>query len=309
MDSSGARWDDLRTFLEVTRQGSLHAAARRLKVDHSTVCRRIARLEALLSLKLLDRTGQGVAVRPEAQALLAHVKKMDAHASALQDSLARAEAVQTVRVATMEGIASGYLARRLAALPRFAPNVRLELVSIPQTVDLSRKEADIFLSFFDPKTRGLTSALYGSFSLFLYCSPDYARRRGVPRSREELHDHLFVGYIDELLAIHAVRWLDELVSEPEMSFTSNSILAQCNAAVAGLGIVLLPTFVGAGVEGLQRVLPEAAVQREVWVSFRTEQMHLRRITGVTRFLQFIFQRDADFLAGTSLDQKRVAQSA
>jgi DNA-binding transcriptional LysR family regulator len=301
MNSSAARWDDLRTFLEVARQGSVHAAAKRLKVDHSTVSRRIERLESLLSLKLLDRTRKGIAVRPEAQALLAHIKQMDVHASALEDSVGGTEAAQTVRIATMEGIASCYLAKCLASLPRFAPNVRLELVSIPQTVDLSRKEADIFLSFFDPKTRGLNSALYGRFSLFLYCSPEYIRRHGIPRSREDLQDHVFVGYIDDLLAIHAVRWLDELIPEPEMSFTSNSVLAQCNAAVSGLGIVLLPTFVAAGIAGLQRILPESSVQREVWVSVRIEQSHLRRITSVTRFLQFIFERDADFLAGKPVD--------
>jgi DNA-binding transcriptional LysR family regulator len=51
----------------------------------------------------------------------------------------------------MEGLASLYLARCLPALSQFAPNTKIELVSIPQTVDLTRKEADIFLSFFNPK--------------------------------------------------------------------------------------------------------------------------------------------------------------
>jgi DNA-binding transcriptional LysR family regulator len=94
-----------------------------------------------------------------------------------------------------------------------------------------------------------------------------------------------------------VRWLDELVSEPQMSFKSNSILAQCNAAVSGLGIVLLPTFVAAGVKELQRIAPEINVQREVWVSVRTEQAHFARIESVTQFLEYIFKRDADFLLG------------
>ncbi len=42
-------------------------------------------------------------------------------------------------------------------MQRFAPNVKIELVSMPQPVDLSRKEADIFLSFFNPRLPGLTS--------------------------------------------------------------------------------------------------------------------------------------------------------
>jgi len=296
---SAAKWDDLRIFLEVARQGSVHAASKRLKLDHSTVTRRIGKLESLLSVKLLDRSRKGIAVREEAQALLKHIEQMDMHASSLEGTVTRTgnESTQTVRIATMEGLASLYLARCLPALSQFAPNVKIELVSIPQTVDLTRKEADIFLSFFNPKTRGLKSALFGRVSLFLYCSPDYMHRHGLPRDRKDLQKHSFVGYIDDLLAIHAVRWLDEVIAKPTMSFHSNSIIAQCNAAVSGLGIVLLPTFVAAGVAGLQRILPDIVVRREIWVSIRTEQSHLARNKAVMQFMRHIFTRDVDFLSG------------
>jgi len=299
-----AKWDDLRIFLEVARQGSVQAASKRLKLDHSTVTRRIGKLESLLSVKLLDRSRTGITVRAEAQALLKHVEQMDMHAGSLQDAVTGTEATQIVRIATMEGLASMYLARCLSALAQFAPNVKIELVSIPQTVDLTRKEADIFLSFFNPKARGLKSALFGKVSLFLYCSPDYLRRHGVPAARKDLQKHAFVGYIDDLLAIHAVRWLDEVIAKPTMSFHSNSIIAQCNAAVSGLGIVLLPTFVAAGVPGLQRILPDIVVRREIWVSIRSEQSHLARNKSVIRFLKHIFNRDADFLLGLTPVQHR-----
>jgi len=297
-----AKWDDLKVFLEVARHGSVHAAAKRLKLDHSTVCRKIGRLETLLAVKLFDRSRKGISVRHEAQGLLKHVEQMDRHAGSLDDAILRGrnEVGQVVRIATMEGIASGYLARRLPALRQFATNLKLELVSIPQAVDLNRKEADIFLSFFNPETRGLKSALYGKFSLFLYCSKAYLDRHGTPRSREDLDGHTFVGYIDDLLAINAVRWLDEVVTAPVMSFHSNSVFAQCNAAVSGLGIALLPTFVGEGVSGLERLLPDnVCVQREVWISVRTEQSHLSRIKAATQFLKYIFAHDAAFLSGKS----------
>ena len=300
MNPNAAKWDDLKMFLEVARHGSVHAAAKRLRLDHSTVCRRIGRLESLLAVKLFDRSRKGIAVRSEAQGLLKHIEQMDRHAGHLEDAFLRGKSTttQVVRIATMEGIASGYLARRLPALAQFGPNVKIELVSIPQAVDLSRKEADVFLSFFNPDARGLKSTLFGTFSLFLYCSKDYLRRHGAPRTREDLDAHVFVGYIDDLLAINAVRWLDEVVTAPDVSFHSNSVFAQCNAAVSGLGIALLPTFVGEGVAGLQRILPEnVLVQREVWVSVRTEQSHLSRIKAATQFLKHIFAHDVDFLLG------------
>lgn len=302
MGKDAAKWDDLRVFLEVARQGSVHAAAKRLKLDHSTVCRRIDKLESLLSVKLLDRKRNGVVVREEAQNLLKHIEQMDVHAASLEDAVTRgtSDVEQIVRVATMEGLASRYLARRLHLLPQFAPNVKLELVSIAQAVDLSRKEADIFLSFFNPNAPGLISTLYGRFNLHLYASPEYVRRHGMPKSREDLKNHVFVNYIEDLLAINAVKWLDDIIGAPKTSFQSNSIIAQCSAAVCGLGIALLPTFVGTGVEELRRVLPDQiSTSREVWVSVRTEQSHLTRIKGVVQFLKNIFERDEAFLLGKS----------
>src|SRR6185503_15160918 len=86
MNPSAAKWDDLKVFLEVARHGSVHAAAKRLKLDHSTVCRKIGRLEALLAVKLFDRSRKGISVRHEAQGLLKHVEQMDRHAGSLDDA-------------------------------------------------------------------------------------------------------------------------------------------------------------------------------------------------------------------------------
>ncbi len=135
--------------------------------------------------------------------------------------------------------------------------------------------------------------------MFLYCSEDYARIHGAAaESRRSEATIAFVAYIDDLLAIDAVRWLDEVIESPNVSFYSNSIIAQCNAAVTGLGIVMLPTFVAAGVPDLMRILPdEAEVRRNVWVSVRNEQGSLARIRSTVKFLSQIFEWDRDFLLG------------
>ena len=51
MNPNAAKWDDLKMFLEGARHGSVHAAAKKLRLDHSTVCRRIGRLESQLAVK------------------------------------------------------------------------------------------------------------------------------------------------------------------------------------------------------------------------------------------------------------------
>jgi DNA-binding transcriptional LysR family regulator len=307
MSGGAVKWDDLRVFLEVARQGTVHAAAKKLKLDHSTVCRRIGKLEDLLAIKLLDRSQRGIVVRGGVQQLLDHIESMETHAISIEDALTGSltTATQTVRVATMEGIASQYLARRIGLLDGFAPNVKVELVSMPQPADLSRKEADIFLSFFNPRLPGLSSRKVADVALFLYCSESYVRVHGLPRSLDDLKDHVFIAYIDDLLAIDAVRWLDDLIKSPKVSFYSNSILAQCNAAIAGVGIAMLPTFVAAGVPGLMRVIPEkAVVRRDIWISVRKEQGALTRIRSVMKFLTHIFEADRLFLLGETEGGRR-----
>jgi DNA-binding transcriptional LysR family regulator len=293
-------WDDLRVVLEVIVQKSVHAAAKRLKLDHSTVGRRIDRLEAQLGVKLFERTQRGVILREEADELVQHLRAMDLHASSLTEALAQSTShgVDIVRIATMEGIASRYIARRVPELARFTKSVRLELVSIPQKVDLSRKEADIFLSFYDPHLPGLESKAIAAFNLFLYSSARYRSAFGAPRDRDDLKNHRFVSYIEDLLAIEAVRWLDEVITGADVVFASNSVIAQCSAALSGVGLVLLPTFVAAEIDGLERVLADQiVVRRQVFLSVRREQMFHSRIKQTMRFLETIFAEDKDFLEG------------
>ena len=113
---------------------------RRLKLDHSTVCRRIGRLESLLAVKLFDRTRKGIAVRHEAQGLLKHIEQMDLHASSLEDALREAAPTHPGGARRHDG---GHRERLSGAAPasacrNSAPNVKIELVSIPQTVDLTQ---------------------------------------------------------------------------------------------------------------------------------------------------------------------------
>src|SRR3546814_18051610 len=71
-------WDDIRYFLELGRGPSLSAAARRLKVDHTTVARRIATLERRLGLKLFDRLARGYALTEEGLRLLTDAARVAA---------------------------------------------------------------------------------------------------------------------------------------------------------------------------------------------------------------------------------------
>jgi len=238
-------WDDLRVFLHAARAGNLSQTAKRMRLDHSTVSRRISQMEASLGVAVFERHRTGLKLNEIGERLLRHAEKVESAIIAIHEeaSIGDTEGLAgTVRLATMEGIASLYLAQRFSKLRQAAPQLTIELVTSAQTVYVHKREADLFVSFFRPPGPGLISERIGRFRLGLYASRSYLEDRGTPGSLRDLQEHWFVSYIEDLIQVDSVRWLADVIEEPRIAFHSNSMIAQMNAAAGGLGIVLLPSF-------------------------------------------------------------------
>lgn len=292
-------WDDLRFVLEIARQGSIYGAAKVLKVDHSTVTRRLAHVEHVFERQFFDRSSKGISLRPDTEAIVAHIRQMEVHALAMRDDLVAAStAPRTVRIATMEGLASGYLARRIDSIVDDADETRIALFSNPHIVDLLKKEADIFLSFFNPQIPGLLSEQVGEIAVYLYGSKTYAAAHGLPTTVDELLSHRYVGYIEEMVTIESVMWLQELVPQARTVFCSNSIIAQRNAAECGTGLAALPVFVGEESASLFRVLPDKlTITRPVWMSVTRDQHLIKSVRRMAKAIANVFVRDEAMLMG------------
>src|SRR5271168_2179124 len=100
----GPSWDELRTYVEVSRDGSLSGAARRLGLTQPTVGRHIDALEEALGLTLFTRSPRGLAPTPAAIALAPHGEAMAAAAAALARSASSEAALDrgAVRVTASE---------------------------------------------------------------------------------------------------------------------------------------------------------------------------------------------------------------
>lgn len=291
-------WDDMRVFLAVARLGSLSSAARQLHQDNSTISRRIAQLELSLGGALFERHRSGLKPTELAQSIEQHAQAMECAMVGLREALGGEahEPFGQVRVATMEGIGSMYVARKLAPLVQRYPEVRIELVTSAQQVHVTRREADVFLSFFKPAGSGLHTQSAGKFSLYLYGSQAYFDRCGVPTSVTDLEQHSFCSYIDDLVQLDAVRWLNEVITHPRLAFQSTSMLAQMTAASSGIGLVLLPRFAVVREVELRPVLADTvSVQREIWVSAHHDLRYSNRIRTVIDFLVQTLTQDQGWL--------------
>jgi DNA-binding transcriptional LysR family regulator len=174
------------------------------------------------------------------------------------------------------------------------------LLTSPQTVSVNRREADLFLSFFLPSGQGMVSERIGCFQLGLYGSQSYLDREGTPESGSDLKRHTFVTYIDDLIQLDSVRWLNDVIKNPAISFHSNSMIAQMNAATGGLGLVLLPSFAVANRHDLVPVLHEKmSTTRELWINVHTDLQFVPRIRAVSNFLKSTFKADPIMQAHTS----------
>ena len=187
-DFNSLDWDDLKVFLHAARGGSLGSAAKRLRVDQSTVSRRIAHLECTLGIALFERLPSGLRVNEAGERLLCHAERIESAVIAMREDVqgGSSRMAGRVRLATMEGIASLYLALRFSRLRRQHPNLTVELLTSPQTVSVNRREADLFLSFFQPTGQGMVSERLGCFKLGLYASQDYLDQNGMPQNPSDL---------------------------------------------------------------------------------------------------------------------------
>ena len=142
--------------------------------------------------------------------------------------------------------ASGALAHsiweRFAELAELQPGIVVELVTERHLINLSKREADLFISFVQPVGQRLVVRKLGGFRLALFASADYVARRGFPKDRSELPAHTFVDYVEDLIAIQPVHWLLDVLEPTNVSFRSSSMHAQQNAVAAGAGIGLRHCF-------------------------------------------------------------------
>ncbi|WP_238123026.1 MULTISPECIES: LysR family transcriptional regulator [unclassified Xanthobacter] len=293
-------WDDLRIFLIVARSGAISRAARQLGMDHSTISRRVSQLEYVIGASLFERQSNGLSLTRLGQEVLERAEAVEHSIIGMETHLAGrdAEVGGVVRIAMMEGIASLYLSRRLLALSELYPGITLEIITSPQHVQVSRREADLFLSFFRADAKSVTSKKVGEFGLGLFAAPEYLERHGTPHSLADLSEHVFVDYVRDLIHIDPVRWLDDVINAPRIAVTSSSMIAQMGCAVGGMGLVLLPYFAVEQETRLLRVLDGVTdVRREVWLTVHNDLRGAGRIRAVERYLARLLRADRDYLLG------------
>jgi len=282
-------WDAIRVFLAVARAGRISVAARKLGVEHTTVSRRLAGLEAALGAPLFHRTAAGYLPTPFGQEILSTAESIERAAEGIgvraRESTGRISG--RVRLAVAPEFASHWLVPNLAAFRARHPELDLQILVGTRQRDLSRGEAELAVQSPRPRQSGLVAVRIGRATTVLYASKNLVRgsRMRIERA-EDLRDIPLLAFTAHFQLLQEAAWFQPVLASARVVLETNSTHALLAAAHASLGIAVLPRFVGRTDETLVAVSAPVA-EPDVWLVTHPEFRRDPRVRVAADFLKRI----------------------
>lgn len=280
-------WNEVRFFLAVARQQTLAKAARALKVDQTTVGRRLTSLETKLGVSLFARTPAGLTLTTAGKRVLAAAQRMEEAASELTAEAAGDDAALsgTVRIATTESLAEYFVIPAIREVQLKNPQLTAIINTSWTRVDIRSGEADIAVRLVRPNDPRLAARRLSDQFLRLYAAKDYLTRRGTPKS---LAGHSVIAY-EESMRDAGSAFLQLPTEGTHVALQTNGGRTLVAAGIAGLGIVQLPAYLGDAVPELVPVLPDLAKPYKVWLVVPQAKRRVKTIRVVSEAIAAAFK--------------------
>ncbi len=281
-------WNDLRHFLAVAREGTTVGAAERLRVNQSTVSRRIAALEQALGLALFARSRDGYRLTDAGTELLPAAERLEAEAEAVErlaeQRLRRLSGI--LKVTASEGLANTFLSPCLREFMDLYPQIRIEVVVSDRSLDIARGEADIALRAGTQKGTGaIVVRKLRDMPWSIYAGHDYVERCGCPSSARAMNGHAIVDGDGPIASLPGVLWLRRHAGEEQVVAKSNSLTHLAAAVRAGLGLGALPCSFGEPDPLLFRCIdPPRELISPLWLVTRADIRDEPRVRTFTDFI-------------------------
>ncbi|MCQ6256718.1 LysR family transcriptional regulator [Pseudomonas sp. Q11] len=277
-------WEDLRYFIVFAHEQSLSAAARKLKVDHATVARRISALEGSLNLKLVDRRPRSYVITEDGERIAQLGRRMESESFAVQRTALAGQESYTgeVIVSAPPALACALIAPRINGLRTKHPQLALQLIGSLGSASLSRREADIAVRLSRPTEPDLVARKVATLPFHLYGSTDYLANTAV-------QDLTFIAYDETMEQTPQQDWLKEQAGDRPILLRSNDLNIQATCAQAGAGVAALPYFLGRHY-GLQAMETAGAdLKRDVWLVVHSDIRYTPAVQAVMSFLVSCFE--------------------
>ncbi|WP_027906811.1 LysR family transcriptional regulator [Pseudomonas taiwanensis] len=278
-------WDDLRLILAVAEHASFAAAARHLNVNHTTVLRRVNTFEQAHGLRIFNRLATGYTLTDAGEELLRTAETMR---GAVHDLSLRLEGKDlklegVLRITTCDTIMGSILPQILEKFSKRHEKIVVELSTGPFVTDLAQRLADVAIRTGDNPTESLIGRHLADVRFALYASNEIANLIG------ESNPLSFSKWIAPDLTFSQMavtKWIQSTIPASSIIFKADSLISLRQAAIAGMGIVPLPRYLGDNTPGLARLESDALEQFTTGLWILTHR-DLRYTARVREFISFV----------------------
>jgi DNA-binding transcriptional LysR family regulator len=245
MERSSVDLLDVLAFVRVVETGAFSRAAERMGMAKSILSRRVARLEEQLGARLLTRSAQGAQPTDVGQAYFERAANILAELEAAQEVVAEAvtQIAGPIRLSAPLSFGITYLAPALAEFAAEHPKVELDISFEDRPVDLVAGGYDLAVRIGSLKDSSLIARRIAPVRKVPVASPAYLERRGRPEHPRALAGHDILLYGNETWRFRVGKDWEHVRGRPRLRADNGEMLRA--AAIAGLGICILPSFIAA----------------------------------------------------------------
>ena len=289
-------WEDIKFLGAIATNKTVRAAARQLKVHHSTVSRRIESLEHAADCRLVFRTPEGYVLTEAGELLANSAGAMELEVSRVQRLISGGdqEMAGQIVISMAEPLAIHAFAPRLPEFRQKYPNLEVAISSSNNMVDLSRQKADVAIRMTNQPEESLFGKRLFPYYNAVYASQEYIKKVDLLSTPENA---VWIGWR---------RSFDrhpEWVKSTEFNTTPvwgsfPDIAMQTELARAGLGLAYLPCFIGDRDKQLVRVSQQPPQPgRDIWILTHVDLRRARRIKAFMAFAEKVLHDNRDLIEG------------
>ena len=243
-------WDDYRYVQAVAETRSLTGAAARLGVNHSTVFRRVNAIEEALGARVFERGRSGYALTAAGEEMVAVAMRVGEEIVDFERRIAGRDLKPSgeLRVTTNDTIMVHLMTPVFASFLRAYPDIQLDIVVSNTSLNLSKRDADVAIRATATPPDSLVGRRVGTISWAAY-GP--ARLAG--RDLLDIFKERWLGLGEHLTQLLPGQWIEEHVPAGNIVMRLNTILGLAEATEAGIGVSMLPCFIGDQITSLARL--------------------------------------------------------
>ncbi|MBP6600960.1 MAG: LysR family transcriptional regulator [Verrucomicrobiales bacterium] len=244
-------WNDLkqlRAFVQVAESGSISSAAKVLGISQPTLTRQLQALERVASLPLVRRDTHNMSLTEAGRTLLPDARRVLVLADRVKQRLrAEREDLQGhLRIVSVVDVGQWIISRALASFRSLHPWVTAELHLINRPTKFLEEGFDCGFFVGEPVDKSLVARKIGILPRMLVVAPEVVRKFGVPESPEDLKSIPWLGILQPHFYSRSRVTLVSGESTVELNLKPvlllDSVTALREAAVAGAGFTMLPTW-------------------------------------------------------------------